>query len=61
MEKPLKYEIRRCEVGAMEKIAEDLVDAARWHNTKILFWHINKLSGNGQSGSVPVNIRMRPQ
>ena len=43
MEKALKYELRRCEVEAMDKIAEDLEDSARRHNSKILYWHVNKL------------------
>ena len=29
VEKALKYELRRCEMEAMDKIAEDLEDAAR--------------------------------
>ena len=37
VEKALKYELRRCEVEAMDKIAEDLEDAARRHNSKILY------------------------
>ena len=44
MEKALKYELRRLQVEAMDKIAEDLEDAARRHNNKILYWHVNKLS-----------------
>ena len=47
--KPLKYELRRCEVEAMDEIAGDLEDAARRHNSKILYWHVNKLRGNCQS------------
>ena len=35
-EKVLKYELRRCEVEAMDKIAEDLEDLRR-HNSKILY------------------------
>ena len=37
VEKALKYELRRCEVEAMDKIAEDLEDAAGRHNSKILY------------------------
>jgi len=37
MEKALEYELRRCEVEAMDKIAEDLEDAARRHNSKIVY------------------------
>ena len=37
VEKALKYELRRCEVEAMDKIAEDLEDTARRHNSKILY------------------------
>ena len=42
---------------AMHKTAEDLEDAARRHNSKILYWHINKLSGSSQSGLIPVKDR----
>ena len=55
VEKALKYELRRCEVEAMDKIAEDLEDTARWHNSKILYWHVNKL--RSQSGHVLVKNR----
>ena len=41
----------------MDKIAEDLEDAARRHNSKILYWHVNKLRGSSQSGLVPVKDR----
>ena len=54
VEKTLKYELKRYEVEAMDKIAEHLEDAATRHNCKILYWHINKLRGNSQSGLVPV-------
>ena len=49
MKEALKYELRRCGVDAMDKIAEDVEDGARWHNSKILYWHVNKLRGNSQS------------
>ena len=42
---------------AMDKIAEDLEDAARRHNNKILYWHVNKLRGGSQSGLTPVKSR----
>ena len=42
---------------AMDKIAEDLEDAAKRHNSKILYWHVNKLSN--QSGLVPVKNKER--
>ena len=54
VEKVLKYELRRCEVETMDEIAEDLEDAARRHNSKILYWHVNKLKGSSQSRLVPV-------
>jgi len=38
VEKALKCKLRRCEVEAMDKIAEDLEDAARRHNSKIFYW-----------------------
>ena len=41
----------------MDKIAEDLEDAARRHYSKILYWHFNKLRWSSQSGLVPVNDR----
>ena len=41
MEKELQYELGRCEVEAMDKIDEDLEDAAGRHNSKILYWHVN--------------------
>jgi hypothetical protein len=41
----------------MDKIAEDLEDAARRHNSKILYWHVNKLRGSSQSGIGPVKDR----
>ena len=47
--KVLEYELRRCGVEAIDKIVEDLEDAAKRHNSKILYWHVNKLRGNGQS------------
>ena len=56
---PLKYELRRCEVEARDKIAEDLEDAARRHNNKIFYWHVNKLKGSSQSGLVPVKDRSK--
>ena len=57
VEKALKYELRRCEVEAMDKITEDLEDVARRHNSKILYWQVNKLRGSSQSGLVPVKDR----
>ena len=36
VEKALKCELRWCEVEAMDEIAEDVEDAARRHNSKIL-------------------------
>ena len=53
VEKALKYELRRCEVEAMDKITEDK-DVARRYNSKILYWHVNKLKGDSQSRLVPV-------
>ena len=43
VEKAQKYELRRYEVEATDKIAKNLEDAARWHNSKVLHWYINKL------------------
>ena len=56
-EKPLKYELRRYEVEVLDKITKDLEDAARWHNSKILHWPINKLSGSSQSELLPIKDR----
>ena len=50
------YELRRCEVEAMDKITEDLEDAARRHNNKILYWHVYEFKGSSQ-----FKIGMRPQ
>jgi len=41
----------------MDLIAEDLEDAPRRHNSKILHWHVKKLRGSSQSGLVPVKYR----
>ena len=54
VEKALKYELRRREVEAMNDIAEDLEDAARRHNSKILYYHINKLRECSQFGLIPL-------
>ena len=53
----LEYELRRCEVEVMDKNAEDLEDAARRHNSKILCWNVNKLRGNSRSRLVLVKYR----
>ena len=57
VEKALKYELRRCEVETVDKITEDLEDAARRRNSKILCWHFNELRGSSQTGLAPVNNR----
>ena len=57
VEKALKYKLRRCEVEAMDKIAEDLEDAASRHSTKILYWCVNKLTGSSKSGLIPIKNR----
>ena len=41
----------------MDKVTEDLEDAARRRYSKILYWHVNKLRGSSQSGLVPVKDR----
>jgi len=41
----------------MDNIAEDLENEARRHNSRILYWHINKLIGRSQPGLVPVKDR----
>ena len=41
----------------MNKITEDLEDATRRHNSKIFYWHVNKLRGSSQSGLIPVEDR----
>ena len=38
---------------AIDGITEDLEDAARRHNSKILCWHANKLRGKHQFGLIP--------
>ena len=47
----------RCEMEAMNRIAEDLQDEARRYNSKILYWYVNKLRRSTQSGLVPVKDR----
>ena len=42
---------------ATDKIAEDLEDVDRWHNSKILYWRVNKLRGSSQSRLVSVKDR----
>ena len=37
---------------AMDKSAEDMEDADRRKNNKILYWCVNKLRGSSQSGLV---------
>ena len=59
VEKALKYELRRCEVEAMDKIAKDLEDRARRYNSKIVYLHVNKSRGSSRSGLVPVKDRNR--
>ena len=61
MQKALKYELRRCEVETMVKMAEDLEDAGRRHNSKILYWHVNKLRGTSQSDLSQLKIGTGPQ
>ena len=46
MKKTSKWELRRVKVETMDKTAEDLEDAARRHNSKILCSQVNKLRGN---------------
>ena len=46
VEKPSKYELRRCEVEAKDKSVEDLDDAVRRPNAKILYWHVDNLRGS---------------
>ena len=43
VEKTSKYELRRCEVEVMDKIAKDLEDITRQHNNKILYWYFVNL------------------
>ena len=41
----------------LDKIAENLEDAATRHNIKTLYWHVNKLRGNSHSRLAPVKDR----
>lgn len=50
----IKYELRRCEVETLGKVPDDPEDAARQHDTKMLYWYVNKMRGTSQSGFVPV-------
>ena len=49
VEKSLTYELWTCEAEAMYKNTVELEDAARQHNDKILYLHVNKLRGSSQS------------
>ena len=51
------FELRWCEMVPIDKIAKDLENAVRWHNSKIFYWHVDKLWGNSQSGFIPVKDR----
>ena len=61
VENALKYELGRCEVETMDKLAEDLEDAARQHNSKILSWQVNKLRSSSQSGLAPLKDGIKLQ
>jgi len=54
VEKLLKYELRRCRVEAVDKIAKDLEKVTIRHISKIFYWRVNKLKERSQSGPVPV-------
>ena len=57
VDKALKYDIRTCEVEAMDKIVEEMEDADKRHNGKISYWHVSKLRSSSQSRLVPVKDR----
>ena len=57
VEEAVKCEFRRWEVEPMNKIAGDLEDSARWHNSEILSCHAKYLRRNSESGLVPVKDR----
>ena len=56
--KALKYKLRRCEVKVRDEIAEDLEDAARRHNSKMLYWHADRVVNLDLS---QLKIGMEPQ
>ena len=41
----------------MDKTAKDRENIAKRHNSKILYWYVNKLKGSSQSRLVPVKDR----
>ena len=45
------------EVEAMDKIAKDLEDIARQHNSKILYRYVSKFRGSSQSRLVQIKNR----
>jgi len=57
MYKVLKYELRRYEVRALDKIVELLEDVAGRHNNRIFYRHVNTLKGGSQFVLVPVKDR----
>ena len=56
-DKALEHKSRARRVKTMEKVDNDLEDATRRHNTKILHWYVNKLRRNNQPELVPVKDR----
>ena len=42
---------------SLDKVVEGLEDIAIRHNSKIMYWHVKKLRGNGQFGIVTVKDR----
>lgn len=54
IEKTLKKELKKCENDFMDKIAEDLEDAAKRHNLKVMYEHVRNLSGRKKQAILPV-------
>ena len=57
MKRESKYQLRRFEVDITNEIAKDHENPARLHSSRILYWRVNKLIKDRQSGHVPVKDR----
>ena len=54
VEKALKFELRRFEMEASDKITKDLEDVIRRHNSKTLHRQFEQFKRKCQSGLVPL-------
>jgi len=57
----IKYGLTRIEAEAMDKIAEDLEDTTRRHNSKILYWHVKNWKEIVNNDFSQLKMGPRPQ